>query len=52
MYAKYMVPIPEIKSKIYVKNRKGTDYVDYEYDRVYKPEKKYNTGVLSPGRLW
>ena len=42
MYAKYLVPIPVIKGKIYIKNRKGTDYVDFEYDRVYKPEKKYN----------
>ena len=42
MYANYTVPIPELKGKVYIGNRKGHTYVDYEYDRVYKPEKKYN----------
>ena len=34
--------IPEIPGKIYFKKIKESTYVNYEYDRVYKKEKKYN----------
>ena len=42
MYLDFKVKIPEIKSKIFENPIKGVTYISYEYDRVYKPEKKYN----------
>ncbi len=42
MYCDFTVEIPECPGKIYIKNLKGTYYVNYEYDRVYHPDKKYN----------
>ena len=42
MYYDFRVKIPEEKGKIYVKTIKGIAYVNYEYDRVYKPDRKYN----------
>ena len=42
MYYDFRVKIPDEKGKIYTKTIKGVVYVNYEYDRVYKPDKKYN----------
>ena len=42
MYLKFKVKIPDIKSKVFLNTIRGVVYVNYEYDRVYKPEKKYN----------
>lgn len=42
MYLDIRVKIPQIKGKIYETVIKGVTYINYEYDRVYKPEKKYN----------
>ncbi len=42
MYLECKVKIPILKGKIYKNNIKGITYINYEYDRVYKPEKKYN----------
>jgi len=42
MYYDFKVKIPEVKGKIYEKVIKGVTYINYEYDRVYKPDKKYN----------
>lgn len=42
MYYNYKVEIPNEKGKISITIIKGVEYVNYEYDRVYKPEKKYN----------
>lgn len=42
MYYDFLVEIPEVKGKIYTKIIKGVTYINYEYDRIYKPEKKYN----------
>lgn len=42
MYYNFTVEIPSIKGKIYEKTINGVVYVNYEYDRIYKPEKKYN----------
>lgn len=42
MYYEFRVKIPEIPGKIYFKKIKESTYVNYEYDRVYKKEKKYN----------
>lgn len=42
MYYDFKVKIPEIKGKIYEKIIKGVTYINYEYDRIYKPDRKYN----------
>ena len=42
MYYGFKVKIPEEKGKIYPQTKDGVTYVQYEYDRVYKPDKKYN----------
>ena len=42
MYLDFKEKVPEIKGKIYEKTIKGVSYINYEYDRIYKPEKKYN----------
>jgi transposase len=42
MYFDFTVEIPKINGKIYEKTIKSVVYVNYEYDRIYKPEKKYN----------
>lgn len=42
MYYDFKVKIPEVPGKIYTKVIKDVTYINYEYDRVYKPEKKYN----------
>lgn len=42
MYFDFRVPIPEERGKIYPQKKDGVTYVQYEYDRVYKPDKKYN----------
>lgn len=42
MYFDFTVETPIIKGKIYEKTIKGVVYINYEYDRIYKPEKKYN----------
>lgn len=34
--------IPEVKGKIYRNTIKNVVYINYEYDRVYKPDKRYN----------
>ena len=42
MYFDFRVSIPKEKSKIYERTIKGVTYINYEYDRIYKPDKKYN----------
>ena len=42
MYYDFKVKIPEIKGKIYERMINGVAYINYEYDRIYKPDKKYN----------
>lgn len=42
MYYKFLVKIPENTRKITYNKRGETTYVEYEYDRIYYPEKKYN----------
>ena len=42
MYYDFLVKIPEEKGKIFERTIKGVTYINYEYDRVYKPDKKYN----------
>ena len=42
MYFDCKVKIPEVKGKIYERTIKGVVYINYEYDRIYKPDKKYN----------
>ena len=42
MYYDFKVKIPKVKGKIYERTIKNVVYINYEYDRVYKPDKKYN----------
>ena len=42
MYYNFKVDIPDVPGKIYLKKIKESTYVNYEYDRVYKKDKKYN----------
>lgn len=42
MYFDFKVKIPDEKGKIYERAIKSVVYINYEYDRVYKPDKKYN----------
>ena len=39
MYFDFKVKIPEVRAKIFQKTIKSVTYINYEYDRVYKPEK-------------
>lgn len=41
MYYEIRVEIPQKTGEITFKTIKGTTYVNYEYDRVYKPERQY-----------
>ena len=41
MFFDFTVIIPDVKGKIVRKKRADTTYVNYEYDRVYLPEKQY-----------
>lgn len=43
MYYDFRVPIPDVKGKIYPQEKKGVIYIQYEYARIYNPDKKYNT---------
>ena len=42
MFFDFKVGMPEVKGKIFEKVIKNVTYINYEYDRIYKPEKKYN----------
>lgn len=43
MYYNFLVDIPKNIGKISYNKRGNTTYVEYTYERVYHPEKKYNT---------
>ena len=47
MYFDFTVEIPEINGKIYEKTIKSVVYVNYEYDRIYKPENMVSFFFLS-----
>jgi len=52
MFLKDIVDIPTNNTKIVVKTNKSGTYVNYEYDRVYIPEKKYtNVKRTTIGRV-
>ena len=42
MYYDFLIKIPENTGKINKRRRGEATYVDYTYERVYNPEKKYN----------
>lgn len=42
MYANEPVLIPDVPGKISFKKKKGSEYVQYETDRQYDPNRKYN----------
>ena len=41
MYLNTVVKIPDVQGKITCRSKKGTTYVEYEYDREYLPDRKY-----------
>lgn len=41
MYYDFTLKTPDIKGKIIIKKKGNVSYVLYEYDREYKPDKKY-----------
>jgi len=41
MFYKFEVEIPDMKGKIVEKKNNGVTYINYEYDRVYLPDRKY-----------
>ena len=41
MYLDFLVKIPDVPGKIVKLTKKGTTYIDYEYERTYDAEKKY-----------
>ena len=41
MYLDTVVKIPDVQGKITCRSKKGTTYVEYEYDREYLPDRKY-----------
>ena len=43
MYLDAIVDIPDVKGKITYRSKGDSTYVEYEYDRVYDPERKYTT---------
>ena len=47
MYLGFLVEIPTVPGKITRRGKGGTIYINYEYDRVYDPEKKYNIPLRS-----
>lgn len=42
MYLNSRVKIPSDKGKISIKSVRGYQYVYYQYDTNYRPERKYN----------
>ena len=42
MYYDFLVKAPENTGRINLNRRGNTKYVEYTYDRIYNPEKKYN----------
>jgi transposase len=42
MFFDFRVYIPKILGKIVITTQQNTKYIYYEYDRIYKPNKKYN----------
>ena len=52
MYLDFLVDVPPVRNKIIFRNIKGTDYVYYEYDRVYDPDtQKTDPKRTSIGKL-
>ena len=43
MYLDAVVEVPDVQGKITYREKKNTTYVEYEYERIYIPEKKYTT---------
>jgi len=47
MYLDFLVEIPDVQGKITRRKIRGTTYINYEYGRLYDPEKQYNTPLRS-----
>ena len=41
MYLDYLVKVPTVKGKITRRKKSNVVYIEYEYDRVYDPSRKY-----------
>ena len=41
MYLQCSVDIPDVPGKITRKMKNNTVYIDFEYDRIYYPDRKY-----------
>lgn len=42
MFYDFKVPVPTIRGKIFKRTKGASIHVEYQYDRVYNPEKQYN----------
>lgn len=52
MFFGFIVPVPPSEGKITFKKRKDAVYVNYEYDRIYLPDRKYtNAKRTTIGKL-
>ena len=49
MFFGFTVSVPPSQGKITFKKRKDAVYVNYEYDRVYIPERKYTIAKSANG---
>ncbi|EOS40103.1 IS4/IS5 family transposase [Lachnospiraceae bacterium] len=51
MYLDFLVEIPNVKGKITYRNKAGTDYIYYEYDRIYdRSTRKINPKRVTIGK--
>lgn len=51
MYLDFLVKIPNVKGKITYRNKAGTDYIYYEYDRIYdRSTRKTNPKRVTIGK--
>ena len=41
MYLDFFVKVPTVKGKITRRKKSNVVYIEYEYDRVYDPSRKY-----------
>ena len=41
MYLDFLVKVPTVKGKITRRKKSNVVYIEYEYDRVYDPSRKY-----------
>ena len=47
MYLDFLVEIPVVQGKITRRRKGDTTYINFEYGRIYDPDKQYNTPLRS-----